>query len=1006
MRPGIILLLPALAWAQALPMAWPALPQGALLELRHPATFTGASTVASDGDWILAWCDMRDGQGRIFLKKLDPDQPGDPGAWRGGCSPLEDPGALCLPPSTITPYLPLLAPDHEGGAFVLWQDATDASHGDLLLQRVTDGPLGHGQVEWTESLRLAEDITLPVQDCRGPESRCRDWAAAWRQVVPDGQGGVWVCWRVADGALKIHHVDAQGGLLPSLPEGGLLLPLTSWSCQLTSDGQGGARMFCHQTGEAGNALAVCGLNADGSWTLPDEVRILQPADVNAFSVATLDDGRMLLAWVRPEGLRAQLLGADLQDLWPAEGILLDGPGAQNPAAAAGPGQDPVLGVAWLQGGAATVGQRLDSSGNLLWNPPASLETLPDGQASWLISLKADADGLFYMLRETDGLHVQRLEADGHGHWPLGSTPVEGPGNAGNSWALASDGQGGARVGWSHYEDLYRAQGANHRLFHRRADGTEPMDSLQATFLSETWITGGATHVVRAAGDPLCAWVTGDSLFTRSLQADTGQPNSSGDPQPIAVLPWLELAASVPTPGGAWLVTRSLRLPENMTTLHALRVDPLGQVLAGPVEVAPDLVSPSEYFDPGPVSLATHGEELVLAFEIASGTRSEIRLQSLDPLGNRLWGDSGLLATPSGETIVRLLGAAALGDGSTAFAWAPWNSTQLDFHLQAITAQGQPRFPDNGGRGLRLLLDSAPFGWDGHLQPLTDGSLLLSLTDPQPEAITRWRLCRVDPSGVVTWRHTEGSVNLMSNKVEVDEDGGLWLGRQRMDQSLLRVQVDHRNSLGDVERVWSLPRDPAENLWDWTLSHAQGDHALTLLDWSPDSLGIQVESWSLPEGDATQQWTADPPFTDGATWNVKLAPAPQGDAWLWWEERRGLDLGYGEQSRLARLDILEDTAVGSPAQRPAFHLEAAVPNPFNPRTRLAFSLDHPGPVRLELFNVTGQRVRILLRGDKPAGRHTLTLEAAGEDGHPLASGLYFVRLETADGQQIQRILLMR
>jgi|GEM_PF-3396746 len=144
MRGLFLLVLPAMLHAQPLSMAWPDLPQGVVTGLRHTASFTGASAVASDGQWILAWCDMRDGQGRLMLQKVDPAQPAAPGPWRGDCEAPEEVAALCTPASAITPYLPLVAADLMGGAFVMWQEAVDGSHGDLLLQRVEDGAQGVG----------------------------------------------------------------------------------------------------------------------------------------------------------------------------------------------------------------------------------------------------------------------------------------------------------------------------------------------------------------------------------------------------------------------------------------------------------------------------------------------------------------------------------------------------------------------------------------------------------------------------------------------------------------------------------------------------------------------------------------------------------------------------------------------------------------------------------------------------------------------------------------------
>lgn len=69
-----------------------------------------------------------------------------------------------------------------------------------------------------------------------------------------------------------------------------------------------------------------------------------------------------------------------------------------------------------------------------------------------------------------------------------------------------------------------------------------------------------------------------------------------------------------------------------------------------------------------------------------------------------------------------------------------------------------------------------------------------------------------------------------------------------------------------------------------------------------------------------------------------------------------------------------------------------PNPFNPITTIPFSISVSSPVTLEVYNMLGQRMAILLNGDfRTAGNHSIQFDASG-----LASGLYIYQLE-AGGQ---------
>jgi subtilase family serine protease len=78
---------------------------------------------------------------------------------------------------------------------------------------------------------------------------------------------------------------------------------------------------------------------------------------------------------------------------------------------------------------------------------------------------------------------------------------------------------------------------------------------------------------------------------------------------------------------------------------------------------------------------------------------------------------------------------------------------------------------------------------------------------------------------------------------------------------------------------------------------------------------------------------------------------------------------------------------------ALALHPARPNPFTHITSIRFDLPVGGPVRLEIFDVMGRRVRTLLRQEMPAGYHAVQWEGATDGGRALDAGVYFLRLET-------------
>ena len=83
-----------------------------------------------------------------------------------------------------------------------------------------------------------------------------------------------------------------------------------------------------------------------------------------------------------------------------------------------------------------------------------------------------------------------------------------------------------------------------------------------------------------------------------------------------------------------------------------------------------------------------------------------------------------------------------------------------------------------------------------------------------------------------------------------------------------------------------------------------------------------------------------------------------------------------------------------------------PNPFNSETVLSYFLHAPGPARLEVFALTGQRVAVLRQGPQPVGYHRLRWNGRDDAGRFVASGMYLYRLETDEGTLTRKLMLLR
>jgi len=85
----------------------------------------------------------------------------------------------------------------------------------------------------------------------------------------------------------------------------------------------------------------------------------------------------------------------------------------------------------------------------------------------------------------------------------------------------------------------------------------------------------------------------------------------------------------------------------------------------------------------------------------------------------------------------------------------------------------------------------------------------------------------------------------------------------------------------------------------------------------------------------------------------------------------------------------------------FALEQNYPNPFNPTTQIKYSLPVETDVRLEIFNVMGQRVASLYNGRQIPGYHNISFDASS-----LSSGVYFYRLHAGSYVHVRKMMLIK
>ena len=119
-----------------------------------------------------------------------------------------------------------------------------------------------------------------------------------------------------------------------------------------------------------------------------------------------------------------------------------------------------------------------------------------------------------------------------------------------------------------------------------------------------------------------------------------------------------------------------------------------------------------------------------------------------------------------------------------------------------------------------------------------------------------------------------------------------------------------------------------------------------------------------------------------------------------------DDGQTGQYRLKVLrSLLSDVADGAVVPRTSA-IAGVRPNPFNPRTTVAFDIAAAGPVSLRLFDLLGKHVRTLVDGTLAVGRHEAVWDGLDDTGRRVASGVYFVRMNAQGFEDMRKMVLLK
>ncbi len=83
-----------------------------------------------------------------------------------------------------------------------------------------------------------------------------------------------------------------------------------------------------------------------------------------------------------------------------------------------------------------------------------------------------------------------------------------------------------------------------------------------------------------------------------------------------------------------------------------------------------------------------------------------------------------------------------------------------------------------------------------------------------------------------------------------------------------------------------------------------------------------------------------------------------------------------------------------------------PNPFNPTTTIGFNLKEEAKVKIEIYNIHGQKVDTVADGYYGAGYNNVNWDGVDGEGRPVASGVYFYKMKAGRYTSTKKMILMK
>ncbi len=375
--------------------------------------------------------------------------------------------------------------------------------------------------------------------------------------------------------------------------------------------------------------------------------------------------------------------------------------------------------------------------------------------------------------------------------------------------------------------------------------------------------------------------------------------------------------------------------------------------------------------------------------------STLRAQRFDAAGNRLWGNEGIIVKePGGFRDVD-----SDENGGMTFSYIQQDSS----FIQRINSQGQKLWGDIG-----VYIPSGA----SYLAVDTNGSCYAASKWYIGSSRSRIAVQKLNLNdGSLQWDSLGVTIDTIDvdreiNDFSLDTYGNIWIAWYRIS-GVTFIQKLSPSGLLQFPLPGIPPSPFPSNKFVIILKPSvDSSMIITWVDNRTSGSGIYAQRINSNGG---YIWSNDTYMSDLiSSGGLKLVGDGSGGGIVNWFHLGSFGIYVQQVSRNGNLgEVLTSIGPGGQLKLPdSFILYQNYPNPFNPSTVIKFQLSSLSNVELKIYDALGQEVKKLISEKRLPGSYTIEWDATNNDGLPISSGIYYLRLKIDDRSKTRKMLLIR